>query len=368
MENFRHYLTSEKTERLTREHPEIGTSSELFLPGKILDIFFNIDDDPSEDILKQLAVLVWLPVESVKEYFEKRQKKVEKCFRDNMEKETWRKHPSYQLTLSELQQKCKDLHIPFKGPKFALAKAIIKSKGDVHPQEFKVANYNGNISSLPKTVTELKKFPIPSLQFMLRQHNQSITGTKDDLVLRLFLLRNGRGHLISYWEVKEISKLIVTSKRILHHQLQENVLNLTEVRRTRKHSTFRAEKRSVIPPFCTTESLPNLFDPLLQYVETVASVKREATSSPSNSIEKYLIKERISDPEDHEYYFEVGRKLKIKWTADEIGDTGWRPGWYVAEVQSASLDTDEVSVVYLSEPDVVYTIEVTPLLAQGKLR
>ena len=40
----------------------------------------------------------------------------------------------------------------------------------------------------------------------------------------------------------------------------------------------------------------------------------------------------------------------------------------MAEVQSASLDTDEVSVVYLSEPDVVYTIEVTPLLAQGKLR
>ncbi|KAL9977755.1 hypothetical protein ACROYT_G015195 [Oculina patagonica] len=49
--------------------------------------------------------------------------------------------------------------------------------------------------------------------------------------------------------------------------------------------------------------------------------------------------------------FEVERKLNIKWAADEIGDSGWRPGWYVAKVQPASMDTKEISVVYLSEPD-----------------
>ena len=42
------------------------------------------------------------------------------------------------------------------------------------------------------------------------------------------------------------------------------------------------------------------------------------------------------------------------------------PGWYVAEVQSSSIEDDEISVVYVSEPDCVYTVEVVPFLAQEK--
>ena len=71
---------------------------------------------------------------------------------------------------------------------------------------------------------------------------------------------------------------------------------------------------------------------------------------------------------DYEKYFEVGSKVKIKWTSNEIGNSGWKLGWYVAEVQSSSIEDDEISVVYVSEPDCVYTVEVVPLLAQGKLR
>ncbi len=43
------------------------------------------------------------------------------------------------------------------------------------------------------------------------------------------------------------------------------------------------------------------------------------------------------------------------------------PGWYSAEVQSSKIE-NEITVVYVSKPDCVYTVEVTPLLAQGKLR
>lgn len=71
---------------------------------------------------------------------------------------------------------------------------------------------------------------------------------------------------------------------------------------------------------------------------------------------------------EYEEYFEVGSNLKIRGTSEEIGDSGWKPGWYSAEVQSSTIENDEITVVYVSEPDCVYTVEVTPLLAQGKLR
>ena len=52
-----HYLSFEKTEHLTREYSKIATSSDLFLPGRMLDTFFNIEPDPPDDILEQIAIL-----------------------------------------------------------------------------------------------------------------------------------------------------------------------------------------------------------------------------------------------------------------------------------------------------------------------
>ena len=366
-----HYLSLEKTQHLMRENPAIVASNDQFLPRRILDTFFNIEPDPPEEILKQLAILSWLPIESVREYLDERQRKFEKSFRENMERETWRKHHLYKLSVGELQQKCRALNILFKGPKCALVKAIAKVEGETPPNDFKV-NYSGNLSTLPKTVAEMKKLPIASLQFILRQHNLSISGNKDDLVLRLYLLRHGRSHLTSYREVQEIKRLVDTSKTIVFHQLREEIINIPDIRRMRKFVSKASTDRSVISlsPDFKKEKLCDLFDPMLSYIQKFPNVKREvAEGSQTLNIKKYLTTTtNTPEQDDHECYFEIGKKVKIKWTADEIGDTGWRPGWYVAEVQSASIETDEVTVVYVSEPDVVYTIEITPLLAQGKLR
>lgn len=72
--------------------------------------------------------------------------------------------------------------------------------------------------------------------------------------------------------------------------------------------------------------------------------------------------------DEYHQYFEVGRQVKIRWSKDEMGDTGWREGWYNAEVQESELSSDEITVVYVSEPESTYKVEVTPLLANGKLK
>lgn len=92
-----HYLTLEKTTHLIRENCEIGSSNDLFWPWRILDTFFNIGPEPLEEMLKQLSILSWLSVESAHKYLNAHKRKFEKSFRENMERETWRKHLLYKL-------------------------------------------------------------------------------------------------------------------------------------------------------------------------------------------------------------------------------------------------------------------------------
>lgn len=102
-----HYLTLEKTTHLIRENCEIGSSNDLFWPWRILDTFFNIGPEPLEEMLKQLSILSWLSVESAHKYLNAHKRKFEKSFRENMERETWRKHLLYKLCGWTEKKKCK---------------------------------------------------------------------------------------------------------------------------------------------------------------------------------------------------------------------------------------------------------------------
>ena len=65
---------------------------------------------------------------------------------------------------------------------------------------------------------------------------------------------------------------------------------------------------------------------------------------------------------------QVGAKVKIKWTVEEIGDSGWRSGWYIAYVQAYNDDTDTLTVQYPSEPGSTYRIELTPYIHKCQIQ
>ena len=74
------------------------------------------------------------------------------------------------------------------------------------------------------------------------------------------------------------------------------------------------------------------------------------------------------DGDELEQFYEVGVRIKVKWSKEDIGDTNWRPGWYVGEVQEADPKNDEITVQFVSEPLSFYKYEVTPCVAQGSLQ
>ena len=77
-------------------------------------------------------------------------------------------------------------------------------------------------------------------------------------------------------------------------------------------------------------------------------------------------------PEDddtlEEQITEVAARVKVKWTADDIGDSHWKPGWITAHVQGYDCNEDIITLHYLSEPDCTYTVELTPVLTYGTIK
>lgn len=65
---------------------------------------------------------------------------------------------------------------------------------------------------------------------------------------------------------------------------------------------------------------------------------------------------------------QIGSIVKIKWKQEEVSGTGWKAGWYNAQVQSYNPDTDEIDVVYNQEPDCVYTHDFSTMLNSSTIK
>ena len=70
---------------------------------------------------------------------------------------------------------------------------------------------------------------------------------------------------------------------------------------------------------------------------------RKDTDSSQSSTTSYTTNPPPTSEVSQEEMKQVGAKVKIKWTADEIGDSGWRCGWYVAYVQAYDEETDNLT-------------------------
>ena len=47
---------------------------------------------------------------------------------------------------------------------------------------------------------------------------------------------------------------------------------------------------------------------------------------------------------------QTGFKIKVHWLREEMGDTGWRSGWYVATIHKHCEETDMLTTACMSEP------------------
>jgi len=113
--------------------------------------------------------------------------------------------------------------------------------------------------------------------------------------------------------------------------------------------------KDVIDLQAETTRIVYVVEPLASYEISVKEMLEEGTI-------------KIASGDEIEQFYEIGARISVKWTKEEIGDTNWRAGWYVAEVQDSDPEQDEITVQFVAEPESLYTYEVTPCVAEGKLR
>ena len=241
--------------------------------------------------------------------------------------------------------------------------------------------YDGKIHNLPNTLAQLNKLNVPKLRAILKYYNFPIVGSKDELVLHVFLLRQGKTVAILNREMSQIKDLIqVTDEPILALKyLNLSVSHHTYFERTNASNLTKSNSFVVPGGVYSLADLKEIFIPLVQHMSkkqaelqhqdenSLAHLNKASlstgtctgTSTSSTVNETSSLKEQL---------IQIGAKIKIKWTAEDIGKIGWRPGWYNATVQSYDDETGTLSVVYTAEPDCVYTMEIDEVITNNTIR
>ena len=82
------------------------------------------------------------------------------------------------------------------------------------PKPPPLVEHNGDILSIPNSVIAIAKLPVYRLQEILRFHNVLDCGTKDELVVRVGMVKGGRSYLAFHMELEAIRNVIVATSTI----------------------------------------------------------------------------------------------------------------------------------------------------------
>ena len=146
----------------------------LFLPEKVLETCFRAIPFPSGEELKAVAFLAWVSIEEASEFYENARKQLRLQKEEDLKRELWKLHPLYKENRETLIRKLNEANLIQTGKKYELVQRIVKSRdeGDEFVNKLSETDlYDGNTSSIPKSVAGLMKLSVAHLRAILRTHN-----------------------------------------------------------------------------------------------------------------------------------------------------------------------------------------------------
>ena len=363
-----HYLPLEERSLLKGPWDDIP---EAFLPSKILDLCSTLVLELSDELVQQLSLLSWVTPFEVREYFTNLKDRYEQQLKCEIEKERWKSHSLYRnKTKTELERMCRKLRIPVTSAllKHQLVSLIALKNGEQLPDD-NYASYSGKLDEIPTSTSKISNsLTLPFLRSILKFHNLPVSGTKDQLVMRVYLLRHNKTAAVTTREEKQVLDLISLIYKAI---LEQRRLNVTaHIYRQRKYTLQKTNPHFVRKPphVDKEEDLTNLFDPLVSFI---GGERKKREQHDTISVYRPHVSSVVVTPHDDELknrITQTGAKIKVQWTRDETESTGWKAGWYMATVHSYCMDTDILTLTYQSEPNHPYDEELTPLVAQEKIK
>ncbi|KXJ18944.1 hypothetical protein AC249_AIPGENE25645 [Exaiptasia diaphana] len=372
-----HYLSQENANAVANEISAINETPAMYLPSKILGMMFKAIQDPKSEALSQIALLSWCTEVDVQEFYKLTKKRLDEEFESDKEREYWGQHMLYRENQkAQLEQMAIKHKLPFEGKKHELVKRLVEYLELARPEG--VPEYKGDLQSIPSFVKELNSLSVYRLKEILRYHNLLTCGTKDELILRVGMLKAGRRYLAFQREFKGLSNLISITKKVVNVQknlwackLENDIVmkreystpsgpSLTSKRPRENASRLSLEMRSEVPVpddiawgdlenmFSSLENELHLCKSQTRKIETMKSVPK----ARDNFIDKIKIK---------------GKRLLVHWTKEEIGSTGWKQGWYAGVVKGEE-EGNVILVEFEKEQGEVYKYNLNDKETRNKIK
>lgn len=195
---------------------------------------------------------------------------------------------------------CKTNGLPAKGNKHDLVKSLALHNREEEQSLFQL-HYNGEIKSLPQNLGNIKKLSVATLKYILKSHSHSLSDNKDELVLRIFLLRHGRPFLGTINQANAIKNAIDITKTIISEEVKKYFSVTIDVRRVQKNRINRKHSSSVPVPEnieCPSD-LHTLFEPLEWYINN--RIYKSNTDCISIPVSLETLTDQYEDTNDSTY-------------------------------------------------------------------
>ena len=185
----------------------------------------------------------------------------------------WKDHPLYSKhTKEELEKICREMKLPVTPSltKHQLVNLISKERGEEQPAECSHV-YAGKLRDIPTTIAGINRLSVAELREILHFHGYPVLGTKDQLALRVYLMRHAQTAAITGREEEQIKDFINSFKLLILAQKKLQLSCHTYQKRT--YSTKDYLQHVSPPSSITVSNVQKLFDPIIKHLESLERTK-----------------------------------------------------------------------------------------------
>ena len=280
------------------------------------------------------------------------------------------------------------------GKKHELVERIAKATEEERSWTGSCSIYGGNLSEVPSSVAQLNKQPVRFLRAVLRFHGYCPLGTKDELIIRVGLLKAGLRDIHKLLaQEKEAKPYILKSrtfgsdgavlstrdkcghKKVVHDDKLEVQGTIGDILDRLEQELLKLESAAVEKiGKCLSAKTCKEMSPAPAKRRKYQESREEAKPSRKSTREKQKPKklEESWVAEGRELMTQVGARIHVLWTENDLEGTKFKPGWYEGEVQEYDDDNDVIRVLYKDEEMVtssrtknLFDLSITVALAEG---
>jgi len=329
-----HYFPLEKIQRLDAQI--IADTPAAFLPSKMLEMIYKVFSHGTDKILQSVSFLTWGTEKDVERFLGSYREKLDRSVANDKEREYWSQHDLYKNNNKEhLVELCRKEKLSTEGKKHDFVERLVNKTNSTKPPPLQV--YNGILLNIPDSLTDIAKLSIYRVREILRYHNVLDCGTKDELVVRVGMVKGRRKYLTFHRESEAIRNIITATRNIIIAQKSLYLEDPIVIHKRRKFTSKcgpsiqkeRPRDSASIPhqnqkthlPVPQDLSFDNIDDALIPLSDELALYQKSRHED---------VKSISSGPLQNlqDAMRSVGARVKILWEKDEVQTSGWRVGMF----------------------------------------